>query len=512
MLNTYKNLIVLLTILIGACTLPEKEIAGATDIETGGTIAGVLYTPEGEPEANATVSLLPTGYSPLSDTALINKRHTVTTNSLGQYSIDSIKPGTYALETVDSVRAIGLYKRAIVFTDNDEQSFNDTLKGTGKVILSIPLPTAHEYNTLFIENTTFTSPITIQDSMATVTFNSLPPSVYPSLYYRNTLSGSSIKIDIDSIEITSGDTLHVNLTGEPLNDTLSTNSSSSSIPVIESSSLMVSSEVLVSSEPSLSSSSSLPLSSSTLPLVYIDSSEVLNIDGSPEHIAIQSAMNYDWPTHGITMELWVFWDHVEQYSHMFNISRGHSDNYLIVLGGEPGDNTSHTLKYTVNNAENSNNLIGWYEQRLDDAFNTGEWNHLAATVTPTGVLSLYVNGELRAEYPAAPNALPTQINRSSNLIGQSLHAGDGNFDGMMDNVRLWNRALTIEEINANIYHTTAQLTDTTRLIFSYDFEYDPVQPSMVIDATGKHHGDISTMDATYAEFGTWRPQVDFSGL
>lgn len=72
----------------------------------------------------------------------------------------------------------------------------------------------------------------------------------------------------------------------------------------------------------------------------------------------------------------------------------------------------------------------------------GKWTHLAC-VHDGAMLSAYVDGQLEA---SAPNTLGT----TSDFVGigeDSTSTADG-FDGMMDNLRIWSRALSSLEVSA----------------------------------------------------------------
>jgi len=76
------------------------------------------------------------------------------------------------------------------------------------------------------------------------------------------------------------------------------------------------------------------------------------------------------------------------------------------------------------------------------------WTHLVATVDSTGASRLYVNGVLKATGPSA--TFPTNLNQPVR-IGTHLSylnfINEWNFDGMIDDARIWNRALTANEIS-----------------------------------------------------------------
>src|SRR5205823_3486866 len=87
---------------------------------------------------------------------------------------------------------------------------------------------------------------------------------------------------------------------------------------------------------------------------------------------------------------------------------------------------------------------------LPDALRPNKWTHIAAVSGSTG-MRLYVNGELlgtnayRGNFPASKSGKTNYLGRSNWPAGQP---GD-DFQGQMDEVRVWKVARAAEEIAAN---------------------------------------------------------------
>ncbi|QDU57115.1 LamG domain-containing protein [Aeoliella mucimassa] len=77
------------------------------------------------------------------------------------------------------------------------------------------------------------------------------------------------------------------------------------------------------------------------------------------------------------------------------------------------------------------------------------WHHYAGTIDRQGVIRLYVDGE---QVRTDSRVLPTNVSRVYNFIGGSNWPSDGLYQGRMGDVRLYNRALSGEEVDA-IYHS-----------------------------------------------------------
>ena len=96
-----------------------------------------------------------------------------------------------------------------------------------------------------------------------------------------------------------------------------------------------------------------------------------------------------------------------------------------------------------------------------NAINDGTWHYCVATrVKATGALSLYVDGVLQATGSGGTNAL----NAAGALRLGGLATSGGWFQGSLDEVRLFNRALGNNEVTALFANTSALLAGPTNLV------------------------------------------------
>ncbi len=508
-----------------SCSNPDNQLAGASDVETGGYIAGTLYTPEGEPESYAAVVIFPNSYNPIHDSTLVTKQQTET-DDMGRYQFTNITSGTYSLQTINETKSTGLYKKEITYTPDAQLNLTDTLKATGAVVITLPLSSlgrSPELGKLYIENTTMVAQgeraYTNTDSATfRVLFTHVPPGVYTSVYWAQPFSLKSTKLTLDSMTIIPNETL----TFEsdliiPIDILYEAHSSSSSIPITPGSS---STEIIISSSSTMLSSSEVVLqsSSSTMNLgsssqSTIDSTKTFHIHSDPDYVSIQNPIDYNWSSEGITMELWVLWDEIQTTTHMIHLSNGPTRKHMIIFGAVH-DNGNNLLKYAVSNTERGITNNDLTDAHMNDAFKLDEWNHLAVTVTPTGLITFYVNGEPQPSTEGGLDALPIDTIRTVNYIGTSTENIDSGFRGQMDNIRIWNTARTADQIAASRFQTTAHIEETRRLVLSYEFKYDSTKPDQIEDASGNgHRGNIISDDPiTEGENGKWRNQEDFSLL
>ncbi len=73
-----------------------------------------------------------------------------------------------------------------------------------------------------------------------------------------------------------------------------------------------------------------------------------------------------------------------------------------------------------------------------------EWVHVAAQVDEDATHRYWVNGEIAGEFGGKSNP-PGKADQDDVLVGKT-HEGQREFLGLIDEVRIWNRALTEEEV------------------------------------------------------------------
>ena len=138
-----------------------------------------------------------------------------------------------------------------------------------------------------------------------------------------------------------------------------------------------------------------------------------------------------------TFSVWAYIrNQVTYWNRFLDIGNGAlSDNIAMTYSN--GNNTNYLNFYIYNGGSclttDSPNPI---------TFNT--WHHYAFTLNHT-VGSLYINGNLVA---SSTQNVPKCINRTSNYIGKSNWLGDSNANAIYDEIRLYNRALDMNEIQA----------------------------------------------------------------
>jgi hypothetical protein len=136
-----------------SCTNNSDIIAGNGTRIGNPTITGMIYRPDGKtPASNAQVYLRKK--SSLPDIGLKKLRTDValvTTNTSGEFEIDSVEAGTYVIECSDNSENLALYDSVIV--ENPDTVVNlpaDTLKPAGAIKGTIVLPEGGDFGRVYV--------------------------------------------------------------------------------------------------------------------------------------------------------------------------------------------------------------------------------------------------------------------------------------------------------------------------------------------------------------------------
>jgi len=116
------------------------------------------------------------------------------------------------------------------------------------------------------------------------------------------------------------------------------------------------------------------------------------------------------------------------------------------------------------NAVFGDSSANWVTLQSATPLNINEWNHVALTITPNGQTKLYLNGELKDSTTAA-KYVSSQLNLA---LGKSFYFG-GESIGLMDELRIWNKVKTADEINNQMH--VSMPSNTPGLICNYTFNH-----------------------------------------
>ncbi len=154
-------------------------------------------------------------------------------------------------------------------------------------------------------------------------------------------------------------------------------------------------------------------------------------EGNDDYIEIPNESEYDFST-AMTVEAWI---KVNEFDKTWQ---------AIIT---KGDNS-----WRLHRASNSNNInfvAGGTNITGTTNVNDGKWHHVAG-VHDGSDLKLYIDGYLDAAYNAAGN---TPNSSNPVMIGENAQSTGRNFDGLIEEVRIWSSARAQDESRENIHLT-----------------------------------------------------------
>ena len=135
---------------------------------------------------------------------------------------------------------------------------------------------------------------------------------------------------------------------------------------------------------------------------------------------------------------------------------------MVIVGTRYPIDQSFDMKFQAGNLIHGDigNGSAWITTGADTGFNyqTGVWYHVVYVVTPTGY-SIYVNGNLAGSGTYA-SSTPLLYDSNHNIFVGQFGGGGDYFNGSIDDVRIYNRALSADEISDLYAYGQAKLLKT----------------------------------------------------
>ena len=229
-------------------------------------------------------------------------------------------------------------------------------------------------------------------------------------------------------------------------------------------------------------------------------SSSLIFDGSNDKITTNGTLA---SLSGFTLELWL-------YPHSASGSMAIiGENNLI----EFGYGSATSLRIWTNSGGNKS----WSFNSTTFPFNT--WHHVAVVgdATASPYLRIYVNGDLKASGGSNPGSTfgvghnPTSY--TIYLAKTVWGTGDNYYDGLMDEVRIWNDLRTQDEIKANMFK---HLNGDENNLQAYYKMSTATGTTLVDNSSNSNDGTITgaTWGTTYVPLGDLNSsyQTDMEGL
>lgn len=158
----------------------------------------------------------------------------------------------------------------------------------------------------------------------------------------------------------------------------------------------------------------------------------------------------DWENGGaMTFTFWARWDALNYYSRIIDLGNGSSSNNIIIANYRTEDKL---LFSTYNN--NIETIM--YKSTIT----LNQWDFYSATVDENGVMTTYKNGQ---EIQKTTGYIPYLLLRTEQFIGKSNFSADEYFKGAIDELKIYNKALTADELFAEYNTSTAGINDFKQL-------------------------------------------------
>ncbi len=191
----------------------------------------------------------------------------------------------------------------------------------------------------------------------------------------------------------------------------------------------------------------------------------IKLDQSGEYIQLP---NFNLETNSFTITAWIK-------------PEGIQNNYAAVL---MNDGSTAGLNF-----RESNNTLGyhwpggawWWDSNLEVPQDV--WSHVALVASPSGI-TLYLDG-----VGVSHNTSMDPVLLETMKIGSYKGWGSRNYKGEIDEVAIWNRSLTAQEIRTHRHLTKEDLVLDTAFTAYYQFNRNSAS---VLDKIGTHHGTANS--------------------
>ena len=168
-----------------------------------------------------------------------------------------------------------------------------------------------------------------------------------------------------------------------------------------------------------------------------DTDTATTFNGSNQYVSVGSDPGYFGG--GMTIELWANPSAVGSYARFVDFGNGPGAENIVLCRQA----MSNDLELAIFHDDGTATVV-----TAPGAISLGTWQHFAATITPSGAVTLYKNG---VQVGSGSGRLPETASRKYNYIGKSnwTTTGDAYYQGSMDDVALYPAALSATRILAH---------------------------------------------------------------
>ncbi len=178
----------------------------------------------------------------------------------------------------------------------------------------------------------------------------------------------------------------------------------------------------------------------------IPNTNSLNFNGTTDYVDFSTVTNLD-PTTAVSVEAWIYaaaWSANRYENSIFCHHSGFGPNGLSGFALRAGANG--TLSFVIGG--DSAGVTDWHEAYSNSGvLPLNQWTHVAATFDGS-IIKLYKNGVFVTDLPFAGTIKVSTMLPKIGRYSDTLHTSGGQrlWNGKLDEIRVWNRALTQAEI------------------------------------------------------------------
>ena len=159
--------------------------------------------------------------------------------------------------------------------------------------------------------------------------------------------------------------------------------------------------------------------------------KALRLDSANNFVQLPYAIaNHD----EMTIAMWTYWRGGKNWQRLWDMGNG-TDAYMFF-----SPKSDSGMRFAIKNGG------GEQQIRMSSSLPDNRWVHVAVTIGNGGA-RLYVDGQLAGENKNV-TIRPSDISPVLNYIGRSQFAADPLYNGLIDDVRIFNRAYTSDQIRA----------------------------------------------------------------
>ncbi len=228
--------------------------------------------------------------------------------------------------------------------------------------------------------------------------------------------------------------------------------------------------------------------------------QVLTLDGDGDYVTLPT--NAFQGLDEVTVEVWVKWTAFRNYSRVFEFGQYTNSIKLMIFEDYPvlryDIDTEHFLERESSDPRRS---IG-----VNNFLPLNQWVHLAAVSGNQG-MKLYANGVLVGSFPTVASMNVIDV-FEANSIGRGLWQApnDEDFQGQMDEFRVWDHQRTAEQIHRSMFDRLSG--NEVGLVGLWNFDAGNAADAGPRGLHGEFHGDAHTQhDVTRSKNALAKPVV-----